>query len=188
MKSNEGILPPRGFTLDCPGDLKYFHHTMRLDVRHIIFDWGDTLMRDDLSRTESMYLWPEVHAVEGAESTLRALANDVVLSVATNAAGSDAAMVRKALERGHLDSYITHVFTRSELGCEKTDVAFWSKIQSELQVRPEEILVVGDSFEGDVMTSTAAGFRAMWFNPGSREKRSGDRYSTIHQLEELVEC
>ena len=39
--------------------------------KHIVFDWGDTLMKDDRSRNDAMYLWPEVHAMDGAETTLR---------------------------------------------------------------------------------------------------------------------
>ncbi len=29
-------------------------------IDHIIFDWGDTVMKDDPSRTDAMYLWPKV--------------------------------------------------------------------------------------------------------------------------------
>jgi FMN phosphatase YigB (HAD superfamily) len=157
-----------------------------IDQKYIIFDWGDTLMKDDSTQTEPMYLWPEVVAVPGAEAALRALSKEFTISVATSAAHSDADMVRSALRRVGLESFVSHVFTGRAIGKKKTDPAFWSQIQHELEADPEDILVVGDSFESDVLTPVSVGCTAIWFNPHSRETKSGERYSTIHGLDELI--
>jgi putative hydrolase of the HAD superfamily len=154
--------------------------------KHIVFDWGDTLMKDDRSRDDAMYLWPVVHAMDGAETTLRTLARSSTISVATSAAQSDGLMVRKALRRVGLDQYVSYVFTGKSIGRKKTDPAFWTHIQGELNAQVEELLIVGDSFESDVLAPTRAGFSAVWFNPNSREEKSGDRYWTIHKLDELI--
>jgi putative hydrolase of the HAD superfamily len=154
--------------------------------KHIVFDWGDTLMKDDKARNDAMYLWPEVHAMDGAETTLRTLARSSTISVATSAAQSDDLMVRKALRRVGLDQYVSNVFTGKSIGRKKTDPAFWIHIQGELNAQLDELLIVGDSFESDVLAPTKAGFSAVWFNPNSREEKSGDRYLTIHKLDELL--
>jgi hypothetical protein len=39
-------------------------------IDHIVFDWGDTIMKDDPMRTDAMYLWPSVELVEGAADAL----------------------------------------------------------------------------------------------------------------------
>ena len=94
-------------------------------IKHIVFDWGDTLMLDDPSRDDAMYQWPTVYALEGAERALRNLSEKYTISVATNAAKSDEEMVRKALERVSLSQYITHVYTGKSLGRKKTEREFW---------------------------------------------------------------
>ncbi|MFB9901133.1 HAD family hydrolase [Cerasicoccus arenae] len=158
---------------------------MSNNIRHIIFDWGDTLMKDDASRNQAMYLWPEVCAVDGAETALKELSDHYILSVATNATESDAEMVMKALNRVNLGNYISSIFTGKTIGMKKSEIEFWKFIESDLQEAPDNILVIGDSFESDVATSTSAGFQAFWFNPHSQEKRSGERYQTIHHLSEI---
>lgn len=155
-------------------------------VIHIIFDWGDTLMLDDSSRSDAMYLWPEVKAVEGAQLVLKKLSETYTISVATSAAKSDEKMVRKALKRVGIDENISNVYTGKTIGRRKTDIDFWASIQSLLSANPEEIMVIGDSFEGDVVTPTLAGLSAIWFNPNSKEQKVGEGYQTIHKLVELI--
>ena len=160
---------------------------MKNHIKHIIFDWGDTLMVDDASRSDAMYLWPEVHAIEGAVDTLKKLSGKYTISVATSAAQSDEIMVRKALERVSLDAYISHVYTGKTLGRKKNELEFWTSIQAKLSADTKEIIVIGDSFEGDVITPTLAGFYAIWFNPSSDEKKTGERYQTVHKLAQITE-
>jgi len=155
--------------------------------KHIVFDWGDTLMTDDKSQTTAMYTWPTVYAVAGAKETLHRLAKTHILSVATSAAQSDEEMVRKALRRVGLDQYISRVFTGRTVGRKKADPDFWTHIQTALGADQGKLLVVGDSFESDVLPPVEAGLNAIWFNLTSEEDRSGKRYATIHQLEDLVE-
>jgi len=155
--------------------------------KHIVFDWGDTLMKDDLSQTIGMYLWPEVHAIAGAERTLSSLSREHRISVATNAAQSDEEMVRKALRRVGLDQYVSGVFTARTTGRRKTEPEFWTHVQRGLKADAGELLIIGDSFESDVLVPVGVGFTAIWFNPSSSEERIGERYSTIHKLEELIE-
>jgi putative hydrolase of the HAD superfamily len=160
---------------------------MMTKCKHIVFDWGDTLMKDDLSQTIGMYLWPEVHAIAGAERTLRTLSRRFAISVATNAAQSDGEMVRKALRRVGLDQYVSSVFTARTVGRKKTAPEFWIHIQRELKAEAGEVLVVGDSFESDVCTPVGTGLTAIWFNPSSNEERSGERHTTIHTLTEMIQ-
>ena len=42
-------------------------------IDHIVFDWGDRIMKDDPMRTDAMYLWPSVELVEGAADALARL-------------------------------------------------------------------------------------------------------------------
>lgn len=58
--------------------------------RFVMFDWGDTVMKDHPTLTTPMVQWPEVETVEGIEKLLRYLrgsGRQIVL--ATGATESD---------------------------------------------------------------------------------------------------
>ena len=156
-------------------------------VDHIIFDWGDTIMKDDPSRTDAMYLWPEVELVEeGTAELLARLAETYTLIIATSAAASNDTLVRRALARVGVDGYFSAVFTSKMSGVPKTDAQFWQHIMQELSVGAERLLMVGDGFEGDVKTPAGLGIQSLWYNGKSAESRTGENYSTIHRLSDLV--
>jgi len=156
-------------------------------VDHIIFDWGDTIMRDDPSRNDSMCHWPEVALVEdGTVDLLARLAKTYTLILATSAAVSDERMVRQALARVGVDGYFTAVFTSEGAGVPKSDPIFWQHLMQKLSIGPDRLLMVGDGFEGDVIAPAQLGIQAIWYNPNSTEKRTGENYHTIHRLAELV--
>ncbi|MFI5357034.1 MAG: HAD family hydrolase [Opitutales bacterium] len=160
---------------------------IKSNIDHIVFDWGDTIMKDDLSRTDAMYLWPQVEVVEaGMAETLAGLAASYTLVIATRASASDEAMVRKALTRVRVDHWFSHVFTALRTGGPKTDPRFWQFIMQELGLGSDRLLVVGDNFASDVLVPTRLGIQAVWFNWRSSEERAGENYHTIHRLSELI--
>lgn len=158
---------------------------MLISGSHLIFDWGDTIMKDDVSRSEAMHLWPSVEAVAGAKDVLAVLSKTHHVVIATSAA-STAEWVRLALKRVELDHYFRDVFSAKTTGFKKTEPGFWLHILHALQVKPEAVTMVGDSFENDVVTPVALGMQAIWLNERTDESRSGERYRTIHALRELV--
>ena len=146
-------------------------------VDHIVFDWGDTTMRDDSSRIDAMYLWPEVELVEqGTAELLARLATTYTLIIATSASASDEMMVLKALARVGVDGYFSKVYTSKEAGVSKTDPKFWLHIMQELGIGAERLLMVGDGFEGDVIAPSKLGIQSLWYNPNSSERRTGENY------------
>ena len=76
----------------------------------ILFDWGDTLMRDFREFSGPMASWPEVRALPGAGEVLSALRPHWRLALATNAADSSEAEIRDALERVDLSPLIDKVY------------------------------------------------------------------------------
>lgn len=133
-------------------------------IRAICFDWGDTLMLDDGPNDMPMAQWPEVHVVPGAKESLEQLHRRFPLCVATNAELSSAPLVERALERGGLLRFITHVFTAKDLGVKKDSPAFWLKVADTVGVDVGEVAMVGDSLESDVLAPSRFGVHAVWFN------------------------
>jgi len=149
----------------------------------VLFDWGGTLMSEDGPLDTPMELWPEVRAVDRAPEVLAALAGRHRIAVATNAAASDSAAIRKAFRRVSLDAYVSEIFCFRELGFRKTDARFWDAVVARLGVSRAEILMVGDDLENDVLAPGRAGIASVWFNPARAPAPAGT--TAIARLDEL---
>jgi HAD superfamily hydrolase (TIGR01662 family) len=136
----------------------------------IAFDWGGTLMEDPGTWSGPMAHWPRVAAVPHAAEVLAALAAHYRLVVATNADESDAALVLAALARVGLDEHISAVFSSADLGVQKPDGRFYDSMLARLCVRPEETVMVGDSYANDVAGAAAAGLRTVWLDRHRRPR------------------
>ncbi|MFZ4855586.1 MAG: HAD family hydrolase [Desulfuromonadaceae bacterium] len=152
----------------------------------VMFDWGDTIMKDDPTLKTPMYKWPIVEAVDGAEEVLRTLHPQRTIVMATSAAQSDEADIRRALERVKLNSYFDHIFCFKNSRFRKPSEDFYRHIVKSLKVEPSDILMVGDNFEIDVQAANRVGIAAVWFNNRGEDEREGDGFRTIHSLSDLT--
>ena len=152
----------------------------------ILFDWGNTVMLDDPSSTVPMVEWKTVEAVLGIEAVLAYLQSSgrrIVL--ATSASISDESQIRGALARGKLDKYFSRIFCFKNTGLPKGE-AFYQFILEQLEVRASDTLMVGDSFEKDVLDANRVEIKAIWFNPVSEEDQVGKLHNTVHSMKELL--
>jgi HAD superfamily hydrolase (TIGR01509 family) len=134
-------------------------------IRAVVFDWGDTIMRNIPGQSGPMAHWPRVEPVAGATEALRTLRLTYQLVLATNARDSGAALVRAALLRVGLEDCFHFVFTARDLGAAKPDVRFFRAVSLRLGCRPEEMVIIGDDYAADVVGAKDAGWQAIWFNP-----------------------
>jgi putative hydrolase of the HAD superfamily len=151
----------------------------------ILFDWGDTVLYDDPASTVPMVEWPIVRVVEGVAdmlADLRASGRQIVL--ATGALISEEDQIRGALARAGLDSYFSHVYCFRNTRLPK-DEMFYRHILSDLSVCASDVIMVGDSFEKDVLAANAAGIFAVWFNQRSGETRNNELHTTVHSMTDL---
>ena len=141
-------------------------------IRHILFDWGGTLMEVIPGFEGPMCQWPAVKAVPGARRCLASLSRRVMCHVATNAADSNESDIRKALERADLDRYLTHIFCYRAIGHKKPGQAYFDTVIDRLGCQPGDVVLIGDSLEQDVLGAMRSGLGAIWFN------RSGEKAPT----------
>jgi len=152
----------------------------------ILFDWGDTVMRDDPASTVPMVEWPTVEVVDGIADVLRRLhSSHRRIVLATSASVSDERQIRGALARGGLDKYFARIYCFKNTQLSKGE-AFYRHILSDLHLPASEVLMVGDGFEKDVQAANAVGIFAVWFNPRSDETRRDDAHVTVHSMQELL--
>jgi putative hydrolase of the HAD superfamily len=151
----------------------------------ILFDWGDTVMRDDPSLTVPMVEWPTVEVIEGIADVLEYIRSGGRRAVlATSAEISDESQIRRALARVGLDEYFSHIYCFKNTRLPKGE-DFYRHILSDLGIPATDVLMVGDSFQKDVQAANAMGIFAVWFNPKSDETRKGDSHITVHSMQEL---
>ena len=153
--------------------------------RCILFDWGNTLMRDFPDAVGPMADWPRVETLPDVEEVLRQLRPQWTLALATNAVASDEPAVWKALERGGIDSLLDRVYCFQTIGHMKPAPAFFDHIVQDLPMERDRIVMVGDDFENDIRGATRSGIRSIWLNQSSDEARVGPLYETIHNLQSL---
>jgi FMN phosphatase YigB (HAD superfamily) len=158
----------------------------RLQYPTVLFDWGDTVMKDDPASSVPMVAWETVEAVQGIDSVLAYLQSSgrrIVL--ATSASISDEGQIRNALRRAALDEYFSRIFCFKNTGLSKGE-AFYHHILDSLDIPASEALMVGDSFEKDVLEANRAGMDAIWFNPRSEKVQSSISYSSVYTMRELL--
>jgi len=151
----------------------------------ILFDWGDTVMRDYPERTTPMVEWETVEVVKGIAEVLAYLqASGRQIVLATSAEISNEDQIRGALARGGLAHYFSHIYSYTNTNLPKGE-AFYRHILNDLGISSSEVLMVGDGFEKDVKVPNSLGIFAVWFNPRSDESRTSEMHITVHSMPEL---
>ena len=153
----------------------------------VLFDWGDTVMRDDPASSVPMVEWQTIEVVEGIADVLGYLhSSGRQIILATSASISDEGQIRGALARGRLDNYFSHIYCFKNTNLPKGE-SFYRHILNDLHIPASEALMIGDGFEKDVKAANAVGIFAIWFNPGSDETLKTDLHITVHSMQEIME-
>ncbi len=151
----------------------------------ILFDWGDTLMRDNKNLSAPMKDWPVVEAIPGAAEILPVLQTYWILGIATNADVSDEKDIRAALQRVNLNQWLDKIYCAKTIGYTKPSLEFYRYIVNDLRLPPQSLFMVGDNYEADVLGANRCGIRGVWFNSLDQENRKETMVRTIHQLSDL---
>ena len=73
-----------------------------------------------------------------------------------------------------LDGYIDELVVSEEAGVSKPEPRIFQIALERLGCRPEQVVMIGDSWAADVVGAKAAGIRAIWFNPLGHERPADD--------------
>ncbi|MBK1876592.1 HAD-IA family hydrolase [Pelagicoccus mobilis] len=92
--------------------------------------------------------------------------------------------VHQVLAETDFTPLLDHVFVSSEIGHEKPDREIFSHCEAKLELTPEQILHIGDSFQHDIEGASAAGWNAIRIV--NEEDHSPNGYHSISQLNQLL--
>jgi HAD superfamily hydrolase (TIGR01509 family) len=112
------------------------------------------------------------------------------IGLVTNGA-SDAQ--RRKLDHFALERHFDHVQIEGELGVGKPESAAYRHALAQVGTRPEETLMVGDSFDADVLGALGAGLHAAWIDahrrgaPPAQAPRDFHTLASIGDLSDLLE-
>jgi putative hydrolase of the HAD superfamily len=126
-------------------------------ITTVIFDWGDTVMRDFPDNSGPMYTWDHVEWIPGAKELLQKLFGRFRLVIATNAGESDTADMIKALDRLDATRFFAAYFSSKDLGVSKPDPEFFFSICKRLNTSPAQCVFIGNSYEKDIVGAAKAG-------------------------------
>lgn len=150
-------------------------------IKALLFDWGDTIMRDDLNQAGPMFFWKEVSWIPGLKDVLhKFLAHKYLCVVASNSGESDTPLMIKALNRIHADEYFHSFYTSYDIGCEKPNPAFFQFIADALQLKANECIMIGNNYKKDIEGAKSVGMFTIWFNENEVDKRS--EFSAADQI------
>jgi HAD superfamily hydrolase (TIGR01509 family) len=155
-------------------------------IKAIIFDWGDTVMRDFPEYPGPTAYWPKVEAVPGIEKALQQLPKDFVCCLASNAIDSDAGLMGLALSRVTLREYFRYLFTSRELGFKKPDPTFYREILRRMELQPEDCIAVGNDYEKDIVPAKSVGMYTIWFSTHPDSTLTPCADYTIAGMDQLV--
>lgn len=159
-------------------------------IKAIIFDWGDTVMRDFPAYPGPMAYWPAVEVVPGIEKALQPLQKDFICCLASGAVDSDAGLMSIAVSRVNLRQYFQYLFTSRELGFKKPDPAFYREILRMMNLQPEQCIAVGNDYEKDIVSAKSVGMNTIWLSthPDSTQTPCADYSITaVEQLMPVIE-
>ena len=140
-------------------------------ITTLIFDWGDTVMRDIPGKEGAMYTWDYVEWIPFAEKALKLAHNNFTCCIATSAGHSGKEEMIAALKRVGADKYFHHFCSSKELGYSKPDVRFFLAVAEYMGVSPNECMMTGNLYEKDIIGAKKAGMTTCFFN---ENKLSGE--------------
>ncbi|MBC2580476.1 HAD family hydrolase [Clostridium sp. DJ247] len=153
--------------------------------RAIIFDWGDTLMKDFTQYKGPMVQWPYVEAISGVKESLHKVYKNYICCVASNAGDSDGELMQLALKRVELDGYFTAFFTSKELGVEKPSIKFFQEILKRLNVKPNEVIMVGNDYIKDIKPAKTVGMATILYSKANHKEYKEFADYVINSMEQL---
>jgi HAD superfamily hydrolase (TIGR01549 family) len=154
-------------------------------VTTLIFDWGDTIMRD-YKLPGPMLEWDKTDYIPGARKVLEKLSKKYTCVIATSADHSGTMEMKAALTKIGAHKYFHYFFSSQELGVKKPDPEFFTSIIKILNIEPSECVMTGNMYDKDIVGAKAAGLQTVLFDEKKHDQDFPDADVVIHQMDELL--
>ncbi len=126
------------------------------------------LYREELRDAFFVYFMNERNEYEDTELILQFCSEVSKVAIASNGLGK--------VQRSRMEKYVTYIkkfFISEELGVIKANRSFWDKVFADIGVKPEQCLMVGDSFSNDIVSAALYGMDTCWVNREGKVNTTG---------------
>jgi putative hydrolase of the HAD superfamily len=113
----------------------------------------------------------------GALELVARLAAEVPLALVTNGPPD---IQRLKIHQAGIGASLSAVVISGEIGIGKPDPAVFLRALEIIGVAPEHAVMVGDSWDRDIVGALSTGMRAVWISHGRTAPRSDPRVSVVH--------
>jgi FMN phosphatase YigB (HAD superfamily) len=155
-------------------------------ITALIFDWGNTVMRDYPEKPGPMAQWDHVEYIPFVEHCLKELSEKYTLCIASNAGFSDTSLMIASLKRVGAEKYFNYFFTSKDLGFEKPDKRFFLSITDKIKLDPSVCVMIGDSYVKDICGAESVGMKTVFFNEMKTAGDYPDADQVIYSMQELI--
>lgn len=91
----------------------------------------------------------------------------------------------RKLQKLGIGSYIDVLVTSEEADAEKPDLRMFHLVLKKLNLNPEEVIYVGDSFEKDIVGAGNAGMMPIWFCVKGKQRDCDGNYTVAESFEKI---
>ncbi|MFV5315436.1 HAD family hydrolase [Priestia megaterium] len=156
-------------------------------IKAIVFDWGDTLMKDFSEYAGPMADWEYVEIIDGVSKSLHSVSQNYICCVASNAGASNSELLGMALKRVDIQQYFQYLFTSRELGFSKPSLDFFNKIVQTLGITPQECIMIGNDYNKDIIPAKKIGMQTILFSQVSKDANFNYADYVMNSMENLHE-
>ena len=141
-------------------------------------------IEETAKKTASLCYEKAKKSVEKAAVVLKELSKTYPLVLVSNFYGN----IETVLKDFGIDSYFQKIIESAVVGVKKPDPKIFLLGAQALKLRPEEILVVGDSYDKDIEPARKAGFKTLWLRGKgwNDDILPADDESVIRNLDDVI--
>lgn len=94
----------------------------------------------------------------------------------------------RKIKKLDLENYCNKIVTSEEAGREKPHPYMFMLAQHKLDLRANEVCMIGDSFQKDILGATSLGIESIWFNHEDKfENYNGNFIKEVKSFKEILE-
>ncbi len=135
---------------------------------------------DDMAVTYIDELPKDNHLLEGALEVLEYLSPNYQLHIITNGFAEVQAL---KLQNSRISHFFNTVTSSEEVGLKKPHPVIFETALNKASVRPESSIMIGDTFEADILGAEKVGMDTLFFN--YRNDVVPETYKVVHRLSEI---
>lgn len=95
------------------------------------------------------------------------------------------AVQRDKIDACGLTVHVDHLITSEDAGVKKPDARLFEQALARLGITPSDTVMIGDSWEADIVGAQGLGMRAIWLNRGRINCPDPQQATEVHSLHEV---